>query len=265
MSDLESEGYEEDGGPYLGEYEGDRNEEGERHGNGKAVLPNGDTYEGQYEKGKRHGHGTYRFKNGARYVGDYLLNKKQGIGEFIYPDGSKYEGEWTDDQRHGKGKYHYVNGDLFDGEWTKHERNGQGTYTYAESGSKYVGTWVMGRPEGAGELVHTNHRYQGSWIDSSMRGPGKYIFDIGCEQHGEYIPVEQEEEEAIQDEEEEETIVVSKWKAGKLTDITIFDVEKANILEETEPNLSENGMDKSIKNSEDKKEHIQQEVVGDSI
>ena len=40
----------------LKEYEGDRNEEGERHGNGKAVLPNGDTYEGQYEKGKRHGH-----------------------------------------------------------------------------------------------------------------------------------------------------------------------------------------------------------------
>lgn len=35
-------------------------------------------------------------------------------------------------------------------------------------GSKYVGTWVMGRPEGAGELVHTNHRYQGSWIDSSV-------------------------------------------------------------------------------------------------
>ena len=24
-----------------------------------------------------------------------------------------------------------------------------------------------------------------------MQGPGKYIFDIGCEQHGEYIPVEQ--------------------------------------------------------------------------
>jgi len=24
-----------------------------------------------------------------------------------------------------------------------------------------------------------------------MQGPGKYIFDIGCEQHGEYISVEQ--------------------------------------------------------------------------
>ena len=35
----------------------------------------------------------------------------------------------------------------------------------------------------------------------------------------------------MQDEEEDETTVVSKWKAGKLTDITIFDVEKAKILE----------------------------------
>lgn len=37
------------------EYEGDRNEAGERHGVGKAVLPNGDVYQGQYENGKRHG------------------------------------------------------------------------------------------------------------------------------------------------------------------------------------------------------------------
>jgi hypothetical protein len=31
----------------------------ERHGHGKAVLPNGDTYEGLYDCGKRHGPGTY--------------------------------------------------------------------------------------------------------------------------------------------------------------------------------------------------------------
>ena len=37
-------------------YEGGRHEDtGERHGNGKAELPNGDTYEGEYEHGKRHG------------------------------------------------------------------------------------------------------------------------------------------------------------------------------------------------------------------
>ena len=42
------------------DYEGERNERDERHGHGKATLPNGDTYEGMYENGKRNGHGTYR-------------------------------------------------------------------------------------------------------------------------------------------------------------------------------------------------------------
>lgn len=37
------------------EYDGDRNEAGERHGVGRALLPNGDVYQGQYERGKRHG------------------------------------------------------------------------------------------------------------------------------------------------------------------------------------------------------------------
>lgn len=99
---------------------------GERHGNGKARLPNGDTYEGHYEFGKRNGQvrtgdlgswysllnivlvrvglrtdrnhiigvfqGVYKFKNGARYIGEYVKNKKHGQGTFIYPDGSRYEG-----------------------------------------------------------------------------------------------------------------------------------------------------------------------------
>jgi len=222
MSDLGSEefGEGEEGGPYLGEYEGERNEVGERHGFGKATLPNGDTYEGQYECGRRHGQGTYRFKNGSKYLGEYYKNKKHGIGNFVYPDGSRYEGAWVDDKRHGVGKYSYANRDTYEGEWMKNERHGQGVYTYGNTGSKYVGTWVMGRPEGAGELVHSNHRYQGSWIDSNMQGLGKYIFDIGCELHGEYIPVEQ----PMPDEDEDEAMVltVPKWKAGKLTDITLF-------------------------------------------
>lgn len=37
------------------EYEGERNEAGERHGAGRAVLPNGDTYQGMYEHGNRSG------------------------------------------------------------------------------------------------------------------------------------------------------------------------------------------------------------------
>ena len=82
MSDVESEEL-EDQGPNLGvgyycvsiyaitcalqSYEGDRNEQEERHGYGKAVLPNGDTYEGYYSHGKRHGQVntelTYQFSS----------------------------------------------------------------------------------------------------------------------------------------------------------------------------------------------------------
>ena len=39
----------------LQSYEGERNDMKERHGMGKAVLPGGDTYEGEYRNGKRNG------------------------------------------------------------------------------------------------------------------------------------------------------------------------------------------------------------------
>ncbi|MEJ1288067.1 hypothetical protein NN561_019096 [Cricetulus griseus] len=208
MSDLGSEELEEEGENDLGEYDGERNEVGERHGRGKARLPNGDTYEGHYEFGKRNGQvrtgdlgswfsllnivlvhaglrtamnctidvfqGVYKFKNGARYIGEYVKNKKHG------------QGDWADDQRHGHGVYYYVNNDTYTGEWFSHQRHGQGTYFYAETGSKYVGSWVNGQQEGAAELIHLNHRYQGKFMNKNPVGPGKYLFDIGCEQHGEY-------------------------------------------------------------------------------
>ncbi|KXJ15951.1 Radial spoke head 1-like [Exaiptasia diaphana] len=60
MSSSDEESTEGDGLPYLGEYEGERNESEERHGRGRARLPNQDTYEGSYEFGKRNGKGIYR-------------------------------------------------------------------------------------------------------------------------------------------------------------------------------------------------------------
>ncbi|XP_029434819.1 radial spoke head 1 homolog [Rhinatrema bivittatum] len=217
MSDLGSEELEEEAENDLGEYEGDRNEAGERHGHGKARLPNRDTYEGQYANGQRHGMGTYRFKNGARYIGEYFHNKKSGQGTFLYPDGSKYEGDWADDLRQGQGTYFYSNGDTYNGEWLTHERHGQGIYTYAATGSKYMGTWVYGKQQGPGDLVHLNHKYQGNFVNNIPLGAGKYVFDIGCEQHGAYIKAEQEREE---EEEETFTAPVPKWRADKITGIT---------------------------------------------
>ena len=75
--------------PYV--YDGERNEKGDRHGKGKATLPNGDTYEGEYKNGVRHGYGEYLFygQNNAKYEGYYAENKKNGQGVFHYPDKSK--------------------------------------------------------------------------------------------------------------------------------------------------------------------------------
>lgn len=47
-------------------------------------------------------------------------------------------------------------------------RHGQGTYLYAETGSKYVGTWVHGQQVGAAELIHLNHRYQGKFLNKHV-------------------------------------------------------------------------------------------------
>lgn len=52
---LDEESVEDEGVFYLGEYEGDWNEEEERYGKGKVKLFNGDVYEGEYLYGKRYG------------------------------------------------------------------------------------------------------------------------------------------------------------------------------------------------------------------
>lgn len=48
---------------FFGTYEGERNENGERHGHGKTEYSNHDKYEGMYANGKRNGSGTYMWAN----------------------------------------------------------------------------------------------------------------------------------------------------------------------------------------------------------
>ncbi|XP_074634381.1 radial spoke head 1 homolog [Acropora palmata] len=175
----------------LGEYVGERNELGERHGQGKAVLPNGDLYEGSYDNGKRHGKGMYSFRNnGAKYKGFYEQGKKSGEGVFDYPDGSKYEGRWENDERNGQGTYFYKNGDIYEGEWKGNKRHGSGVYTCTSTKLKYDGRWSEGRLSGPGKMILPNHIFLGEFQDSLPEGIGRYVFDFGVEQHGQYILLE---------------------------------------------------------------------------
>lgn len=206
--------------PYLGEYKGDRNENGQRHGFGRALLPNMDTYTGWYENNKRHGVGTYIFNtNGARYGGDWERNYKHGKGIFIFPDGSRYEGNFVANKKHGDGKYTYINGDIYEGEWRNDLRHGYGTYTFKESGAQYFGTWRHGKMDGYGDMVYNSLKFCGQWKDGVMFGSGKYVFPrLGYQQRGEYVKKEEptEEDEGVQQVEDAAAYYPTRWKCSEL-------------------------------------------------
>ncbi|XP_010225521.1 PREDICTED: radial spoke head 1 homolog, partial [Tinamus guttatus] len=100
--------------------------------------------------------------------------------------------------------------------------HGQGTYIYKESGSKYVGGWTNGNQGGAAELIHLNHRFQGMFLHGYPIGHGKYVFDSGCEQRGEYIHPEPVKETGEEEEEEHTLLVPPKWKATDITKVTLW-------------------------------------------
>ncbi|CAK9808762.1 Radial spoke head 1 homolog [Anthophora quadrimaculata] len=199
------EGGEEEVNP-LGLYQGERNAQGDRHGYGEALLPNGDIYVGHYCKGLRHGRGLYVFKNGARYDGEWRRGVKYGQGTFWYPDGTRYEGEWKRDMKYGFGVYYYINGDVYEGSWKKHFRHGMGSYLYANTNTKFMGTWIKDRMQGPGQLIHLRHRFHGHWELNLPYGRGCFTFENACMQHGHYIHVkdpdytETKEEEPIAEE-----------------------------------------------------------------
>ncbi|XP_001638951.3 radial spoke head 1 homolog [Nematostella vectensis] len=170
-----------------GRYEGERNNDGERHGYGTALLTSGDTYQGLYNNGKRHGYGIYRFVNKARYEGEYVNNKREGTGTMYFPDGSLYKGEWKNNKRSGNGKYKYVNGDTYEGEWKLGRRHGQGVYVYKDLGISYKGNWAFGKFDGKGQVHTPYYVYNGTFYDETSRGPGRFSFKTGCAQTGQYV------------------------------------------------------------------------------
>lgn len=111
-----------------------------------------------------------------------------------------------------------MNGDTYEGNWYEHQRHGQGTYTYSSTGSKYTGTWVNGKREGSGELIHSNHRFIGNFVENNPQGVGKYKFDMGCEQHGEYL-LQEHLQEGDTEEDEQITIITPKWKCTRIGEL----------------------------------------------
>jgi len=91
-------------------YVGDRNERGERHGEGKIEFTNGDVFEGEWFDGYPDD-GMMKYANGDEYWGemgwpDSECRKPDGEGVMNYADGDYYDGNWKNGRRHGKGEFH---------------------------------------------------------------------------------------------------------------------------------------------------------------
>jgi len=72
-------------------------------------------------------------------------------------------GEWKCDVKHGFGAYYYTNNDIYEGSWKENLRHGMGTYLYADTGTKFMGTWVEDCMEGPGQLIHARYCFHGFW------------------------------------------------------------------------------------------------------
>lgn len=105
--------------------------------------------------------------------------------------------------KQGFGAYYYTNGDIYEGAWFKNKRHGLGTYFYAETQTKFMGTWVEGVIEGPGQIIYPRSRWHGAWSKGRPNGPGCFVFDTNCMQHGFYMFVNPPARELFGEEEEE--------------------------------------------------------------
>lgn len=66
-----------------------------RTGKGFLLLPNNDTFDGDFLSGFRHGSGKYfSQQENSSYEGHWELDEKHGYGEYRFPDGSFIKGTW---------------------------------------------------------------------------------------------------------------------------------------------------------------------------
>lgn len=171
---------------------------------GKMTYANGNIYEGQWKKNEPHGKGVFLFANQDRYEGLLSNGQCEGQGTMYYSDGSSFKGEWHHNKRHGQGLMTFDDGERVSGQWeddqyvadwgrlaydgdTTYLRNcnqlhcadGKGKFTYND-GSKYVGDFKAGVPEGMGTTYYVaGDRYEGGWKQNAPHGKGVMYYVNG--------------------------------------------------------------------------------------
>lgn len=189
-------------------------------GEGEWISNQGDYYRGAFRNGVMHGRGMLRYKSGDVYIGEFAEGAFDGKGRYKYANGDQYFGYWQMGAMHGAGTYSYANGEQLKGTYEhgklveeptlkiKQNNVGQvaeaytappagelasvtkdctskycdgirGIYKYGD-GSRYIGDFKAGAPDGVGRCEYINGDvYEGGWKYHSPHGKGIMHFASG--------------------------------------------------------------------------------------
>ena len=111
------------------------------NGKGKAVYPNGDTYDGDFVNAIPQGFGTFYFNNGNIYTGQMLNSEFQGKGKMSWKMGSVYEGDFVNNKREGEGRTTDADGSYFAGMYKGDWREGFGIEYNKSTNLLRKGVW----------------------------------------------------------------------------------------------------------------------------
>jgi 1-phosphatidylinositol-4-phosphate 5-kinase len=97
---------------------------------------------------------------------------------------------------HGQGSYVFKKtNDIYSGSWSNDKRHGDGQYQFGADGSIFVGRWENGQlNNGVWELKGTG-KYTGSFTLGRPVGEGRFEFNTGINQDGEYVIVKNPDDE----------------------------------------------------------------------
>jgi len=183
-------------------------------GEGEYVFTNGNVYVGKFKAGKFHGYGTMLYENGSYFEGQWENNKKEGLGIMYAPNGDTTEGVWVNGKKKSSEK---VNESISSNANLKPDSNievvvqkvkkeqthevkehkdiklktalrncntedcnsGRGQFDYRD-GTKYVGDFQRGKPQGEGTVFYSNgDKYVGGWKNHAPNGKGIMHYRYG--------------------------------------------------------------------------------------
>lgn len=138
-----------------------------------------DNYVGDKLNGQKHGNGTIVYPDGSKYRGQWQHDLRSGWGEYSDLFGDSYRGYWKSDEREGQGEAVYGTGDRYSGEWKNGKYNGAGKYVSSVLGSTMEGTWYDGLMSGPGVEITTKGVFEGNFLESAWCGQGKFMDSFG--------------------------------------------------------------------------------------